>query len=44
MNIGPAYISKYNSNHEQQILVLMITKVEGWHYLVVNKLFTLLRG
>ena len=33
MNISPAYISKHNSYHEKQIILLMISNGEGWHYL-----------
>ena len=44
--VRPAYISKINSNFEKQIILLMIPKEEkeGWHYLAVKKLSTLLRG
>ena len=41
-----AYISKINSNCEEQIILLMIPseEKEGWHYLAVKKLSALLRG
>ena len=47
----PTYISKHNSNRENQVILLMIAngeerevKSEGqWHYLAVNKLSALLR-
>ena len=44
--ICPAYISKINSNCEKQIILLTINieEKEGWHYLAVKKLSTLLRG
>ena len=44
--ICPAYTSKINSNCEKQIILLMIPnkEKEGWHYLAVKKLSTLLRG
>ena len=44
--ICPAYISKSNSNCEKQMILLMIPneEKEGWHYLAVKKLSTLLRG
>ena len=44
--ICPAHISKINSNCENQIILLMIPnkEKEGWHYLAVKKLSTLLRG
>ena len=40
------YSSKINSNCEKQIILLMIPneEKEGWHYLAVKKLSTLLRG
>ena len=43
--ICPAYNSKNNLNCEKQIILLMITneEKEGWHYLPVKKLSTLLR-
>ena len=33
----PAYVSKHNSNREEQVTFLMIPKGEGWHYLAVKK-------
>ena len=44
IEICPAYISKYNSNREKQIILLMIPNEKSWHYLAVKKLSTLLRG
>ena len=38
-----AYVSKLNSNHEKQVISLMILNGEGWHYLAVKKLSGLLR-
>ena len=43
-NIYPAYVSKYNSNQEKQVFLLMIPNEEGWHYLAVKKLSASLRG
>ena len=50
-NIGEetkqAYISKCNSNHEKQLIILIInyfTGGEKWHYLAVKNLSVLLRG
>ena len=43
MNIYSAYISKYKLIQEKQIILLMITNREGWHYCAVKKLSTLLR-
>ena len=47
----PAYIAKNNSNHEEQVILLMIwneghkANIHGrWHYLAVKKLSALLRG
>ena len=44
--ILPAYILNHNSTHERTIILLMIPnkEKEGWHYLAVKKLSTLLRG
>ena len=39
-----AYRSKYNITYNKQIILLMITDGEKWHYLVVNNLSRLLRG
>ena len=39
----PAYVSKYNSNRENQVILLMIPNGEGCHYLAVKKLSALLR-
>ena len=39
-----AYRSKYNLTYNKQIILLMITDGEKWHYLVVNNLSGLLRG
>ena len=43
---SPPFISKINWNCEKQIILLIIPnkEKEGWHYLVVKKLFTLLRA
>ena len=42
--IQMAYRSRYNLIHEEQIILLMITDGEKWHYLTVNNLSGLLRG
>ena len=42
--IHVAYKSKHNLTRENQILLLMITDGEKWHYLTVKKLSGLLRG
>ena len=42
--IGHAYKSKHNLDRENQIILLMITGVEKWHYLAVKKLSALLQG
>ena len=36
--IRPAYVSKYNSNRENQIMLLKITDGKKWHYLAVNNI------
>ena len=42
--IRPAYKSKYNLNCENQVILLMITDVEKWHYLALKSLSALFRG
>ena len=42
--IYPAYVSKHNSDHEKQFILLMIPYGEKWHYLAVEKLSVLFRG
>ena len=42
--IYPAYVSKYNSYREKQVIFLMIPNKEGWHYDAVKELSVLLRG
>ena len=39
-----AYKSKHNLKHENQVLLLMITDGEKWHYPAVKKLSQLFRG
>ena len=39
-----AYMSKHNSTREKQVILLMITDGEKWHYTAVTKLSGLLRG
>ena len=41
--IDPTYVSKHHSNHEKQVVLLMIPNWEGYHYLVVEELSVLLR-
>ena len=40
----PAYISKYNNNRDNQVILLMITDNEKWHYLAVKNISGLLRA
>ena len=42
--IRHAYRSKYNLTRENQVILLMITDGEKWHYLAVKSLFALFRG
>ena len=42
--IRHAYKSKYNLNRENQVILLMITDGERWHYLAVKSLSALFRG
>ena len=44
LKISPAYISKHNTNHEKQVILLMTQNGEKRHYLAVKKLSALLRG
>ena len=41
--IRHAYKSKYNLTREDQIILLMISDDEKWHYLTVRSLSTLLK-
>ena len=41
--IRHAYKSKYNLTRENQVILLMITDVEKWHYLAVKRLSALFR-
>ena len=43
-NINPAYFSKNNLYREKQVILLMVPCGEGWHYLAVKKLSSLLTG
>ena len=43
-NINIAYKSKYNLTREKQVILLMISNGEKWHYLTVQNLSGLLRG
>ena len=42
--IYPLYVLKHNSNHEKQVILLMVSNREKWHDLTVKKLLALLRG
>ena len=42
--IRHAYKSKYNLTHENQVILLMITDGEKWHYVAVKSLSALFRG
>ena len=42
--IHVAYKSKYNLTREKQVILLMISNGENWHYLVVKNLPGLLKG
>ena len=43
-NIDIAYKSKHNLTQEKQVILLMTSNGEKWHYLTVKKLSGLLRG
>ena len=42
--IRHAYKSKHNSKRENQVILVMITDAEKWHYLAAKKLSALLKG
>ena len=42
-NIYPAYVSKYNSNREKRVVILIIPNGEGRHFLAVKKTITIIR-
>ena len=42
--IHVAYKSKHNLTREKQVILLMISNGENWHYLVVKNLPGLLKG
>ena len=42
--IRHAYKSKYNLTRENQVILLMITYGEKWHYLAVKRLSALFTG
>ena len=42
--INIVYRSKYNLTYDKQIILLMITDRQKWHYLVVKNLSGLLKG
>ena len=42
--IRQTYKSKYNLKRENQVILVMITDGEKWHYLAVKKLSALFRG
>ena len=42
--IKHAYKSKYKITHENQVILLLITDGEKWHYLAVKSLSALFRG
>ena len=44
LNINIAYKSKNNLTQEKQIILLMISDAQKWHYLVVKNLSRLLTG
>ena len=44
IKIHIAYKSKHNLTREKQVILLMISNGENWHYLVVKSLPGLLKG
>ena len=44
MNIHPAYTSKHNLHHENQIILSMTPKGEEWCYLAVKKTISIIKS
>ena len=42
--MGHAYKSKYNLKRDNQVILLIISDGENWHYLIVKSLNALLKG
>ena len=42
--IRPAYVSNYNCDRENQVIILMITHGKKWHCLAVKNISMLFRG
>ena len=42
--IYPAYVWKHNLNCEKQVIFLLISNRNKWHYLAVKELLEILRG
>ena len=42
-NIYPAYVSKYNSDREKQVILLMIPNGEKWNDLAVKKTISIIK-
>ena len=43
-NIYPAYVSRNYSSGEKQVILLMIPNGEGWHYLAVKKIISIIKN
>ena len=41
--ISPAYISKYNSNSEKQVIILMFPSREEWHYIAEKTVICIIK-
>ena len=44
ISLYPDYISKHNSNHEHQIILLIILNRDRWHYLAVRNIWIIKRN
>ena len=43
LKISPAYVLKHNTNHEKQVIFLMIQNGEKRHYLAVKKTISIIK-
>ena len=43
-SLYPAYASKNKSNHEKQVILLMISNGVKWHYLALKKIIRIIKN
>ena len=41
--IYPAYVSKHNSNREKQVIPLILSNIERWHYLAMKSTISIIK-